>query len=248
MNKLTIKQAFIDKLEMERTIRGWTQLEMAEKLQMSLPGYRKMVSGMTDTISLSTAYTASEVFNIPISIMCGSTKMKDRVAQKVYEASEPICRKIDYYLDLNKEMAMVYSGITDKKVINVIILNGYMTDGMYLDSYTIVKREITEFYRPSVAKGMLVTEDTFLPIYAKGDVLLLDETPGRSGDIVLMMHIRTRQFYLRKMVFSQNIELHSICGRGEVIYIAHERKREWLEFGRVVTHISQDMTIPIEES
>lgn len=239
MNKLAIRQAFIDKLELERSIRGWTQQEMAEKLQMSLPGYRKMVSGMTDTIALSTAYMASEIFNIPLAIMCGSTKMKDRVTQKVYEASEPVCRKVDYYLDLNKEMAMVYPSKTDKKVIDVVVLNGYMTDGMYLDSYTTIKREITDFYRPNVAKGMLVTEDTFLPVYAKGDLLLLDETPGRSGDIVLIMHIRTRQFYLRKMICAKDIELHSICGRGEVIRVAYENKREWLEFGHVVTHISE---------
>lgn len=239
MNKLAIKQAFIDKLELERSIRGWTQQEMAEKLQMSLPGYRKMVSGMTDTISLSTACMASEIFNIPVAMMCGSTKMKDRVSQKVYEASETICKKVDYYLDLNKEMSMVYSGKTDKKVINVVVLNGYMTDGMYLDSYTTIKQEITDYYRPSVAKGMLITEDTFLPVYAKGDILLLDETPGRSGDIVVIMNIRTRQFFLRKMIFAQEIELHSICGRGEMIRIAHENRREWLEFGHVVTHISQ---------
>ena len=247
MNKLTIKQAFIDKLELERSIRGWTQQEMAEKLQMSLPGYRKMVSGMTDTIALSTAYMASEIFNIPISIMCGSNKMKDRVAQKVYEASEPICRKVDYYLDLNKEMAMVYPGAQEKKIITVITLSGYMADGMYVDSYTSEKREIIDCYRPNVTKGMMITEDTFLPVYAKGDLLLLDESPARSGDIVLMMHIRTRQCYLRKMVLSQYMELHSICGRGEVIRIAPERKREWLEFGHVVTHISEDMAVQIDE-
>lgn len=247
MNKLAIKQAFIDRLELERSIRGWTQQEMAEKLQMSLPGYRKMVSGMTDTIALSTAYMASEIFNIPISIMCGSTKTKDRVAQKIYEAQESICKKVDYYLDLNKEMAMVYPGLQDKKSINVITLTGYMADGMYLDSYTSEKREIMDFYRPNVTKGMMVTEDTFLPVYAKGDLLLLDESPARSGDIVLMMHIHTRKFYLRKMIFSQYIELHSICGRGEVIRIAHERRREWLEFGHVVTHVSQDMITRLEE-
>lgn len=238
MNKLAIKQAFIDKLELERSIRGWTQQEMAEKLQMSLPGYRKMVSGMTDTIALSTAYMASEVFNIPIAIMCGSTKMKDRVAQKVYESSDSICKKVDYYLDLDKEMAMVYPGMQDKKIINVITLTGYMTDGMYLDSYTSEKREIIDCYRPNVTKGMMVTEDTFLPVYAKGDLLLIDESPGRSGDIVLMMNIHTRQFYLRKMISALNIELHSICGRGEVIRIPHDCRKEWLEFGHVVTHIS----------
>ena len=45
MQKQELKNTFIDTLERERTIRGWTQWEMAEKLEMSVPGYRKMVSG-----------------------------------------------------------------------------------------------------------------------------------------------------------------------------------------------------------
>ena len=56
MQKQELKNTFIDTLERERTIRGWTQWEMAEKLEMSVPGYRKMVSGMTDSIALYTAY------------------------------------------------------------------------------------------------------------------------------------------------------------------------------------------------
>lgn len=63
MQKQELKNTFIDTLERERTIRGWTQWEMAEKLEMSVPGYRKMVSGMTDSIALYTAYRASVVLN-----------------------------------------------------------------------------------------------------------------------------------------------------------------------------------------
>ena len=38
MQKQELKNTFIDTLERERTIRGWTQWEMAEKLEMSVPG------------------------------------------------------------------------------------------------------------------------------------------------------------------------------------------------------------------
>ena len=34
MQKQELKNTFIDTLERERTIRGWTQWEMAEKLEM----------------------------------------------------------------------------------------------------------------------------------------------------------------------------------------------------------------------
>lgn len=69
MQRQELKNSFINTLEKERTIRGWTQWEMAEKLEMSVPGYRKMVSGMTDSIALYTAYRASIVLNIPIPIL-----------------------------------------------------------------------------------------------------------------------------------------------------------------------------------
>lgn len=87
MQKQELKNTFIDTLERERTIRGWTQWEMAEKLEMSVPGYRKMVSGMTDSIALYTAYRASVVLNIPIPILYGSTDHKDQFAEQDIQCS-----------------------------------------------------------------------------------------------------------------------------------------------------------------
>ena len=96
MQRQELKNSFINTLEKERTIRGWTQWEMAEKLEMSVPGYRKMVSGMTDSIALYTAYRASLVLNIPIPILYGSTEYRDQVLNKIYNAPAATCNRLEY--------------------------------------------------------------------------------------------------------------------------------------------------------
>ena len=131
MQKLELKNTFINMLERARTVRGWTQWEMADKLEMSVPGYRKMVSGLTDSISLYTAYRASVVLNIPIPVLLGSQEFKDQLYDKLYHMPISTCRRIDYYLQHDEKLRMMQNiSENEGRIIDVITLTGYMKEGM----------------------------------------------------------------------------------------------------------------------
>ncbi|MBQ3165229.1 MAG: hypothetical protein IJC02_12010 [Lachnospiraceae bacterium] len=238
MHKLELKNAFIDTLERERTIRGWTQWEMADKLEMSVPGYRKMVSGLTDSISLYTAYRASTVLNIPIPVLLGSHEFKDQLYDKLYHMPISTCRKVDYYLQHAEKLRMLQNvSENEGRMIDVITLSGYMKDGMDFDSAEIEQVCIPKHFSSKITRGFRITENSLLPIYAKGDILLLDEDMARSGDTAVVQNMKTRKLYVRKIILrdANSYELHPVHGRGKIIVITQEERTEWFDYGRIIT-------------
>lgn len=238
MYKLELKNAFIDTLERERTLRGWTQWEMADKLEMSVPGYRKMVSGLTDSISLYTAYRASVILNIPIPVLFGSQDFKDQLYDKLYHMPISTCRRVDYYLEHDEKLRLLQNTNGNKgRMIDVVNLSGYMKDGMDFDSGLIEQVCIPEYFSPKITRGFRLTENTLLPVYAKGDILLLDEDMARSGDTAVVLHMKTRKIYIRKIIVKDAncYELHPVHGRGKIITINQAERTEWFDYGRIIT-------------
>lgn len=242
MQKQELKNTFIDTLERERTIRGWTQWEMAEKLEMSVPGYRKMVSGMTDSIALYTAYRASVVLNIPIPILYGSTDHKDQLLNKIYNAPASTCQRIEYYLDYDAKYRHARTKNTGSTIwIDVFTLTGYMEDAMHFDSTNVERVEIPDRYEGRVSKGLMVTENSLLPVYGKGDIILLEERMPRIGDITVSIHMKTSILYIRKVFQTEDrYELHPVNGRGKIVYIEKKDRSDWHEMGRVIASIRTD--------
>lgn len=238
MQKLELKNTFINMLERARTVRGWTQWEMADKLEMSVPGYRKMVSGLTDSISLYTAYRASVVLNIPIPVLLGSHEFKDQLYDKLYHMPISTCRRIDYYLQHDEKLRMMQNiSENEGRIIDVITLTGYMKDGMDFDSAEIEQMCIPKHFSSKIMRGIRITENSLLPVYAKGDILLLDEDMARSGDTAVVQNMKTRKLYVRKIIVKDSncYELHPVHGRGTVITITQEERTEWFDYGRIIT-------------
>ena len=243
MHKLELKNVFIDILERERTIRGWTQWEMADKLEMSVPGYRKMVSGLTDSISLYTAYRASVVLNIPIPVLLGSHEFKDQLYDKLYHMPISTCRRVDYYLEHDEKLRMMQNvSQNEGRMIDVVTLSGYMKDGMDFDSARIEQVCIPEHFSSKITRGFRITENSLLPVYAKGDILLLDEDMARSGDSTVVQHMKTRKLYIRKIIVKDAncYELHPVHGRGKIITISQAERTEWFDYGRIITVLRND--------
>jgi len=59
-----------DKIKFLRIFKGWSQEELAEKLDMTLNGYAKIENGKVD-ISLSKLKQLSEIFGVQLSEMIG---------------------------------------------------------------------------------------------------------------------------------------------------------------------------------
>lgn len=237
MQRTIVKNTFIETLERERALRGWSQQEMATKLEMSLAGYRKMVAGMTETISLYTAMRASDVFKIPIRCLCGMDRVEDRIQKKIIDSPEAVKNKVEYLLDYEARYRSFQKCHMMECIIDLFELTGYMEDGMYLDSSNIRKFRIHDDFGGRVTKGILVTENSFMPVYAKGDVILIEEKVGRNGDTVVTKNLRTNKMYIRKVIVNNGFELHPVHGRGEILRFGQEQRKEWFDYGRVVTHI-----------
>ena len=239
MQRQELKNAFIDTLEKERTLRGWTQWEMAEKLEMSVPGYRKMVSGMTDSIALYTAYRASIVLNIPIPVLYGSTEYKDQLLNKIYNAPKATCNRVEHYLDFDAKFRHIQSKDEAASIcIDLITVSGYMEDGMCYDSANVEKIKIPDKYDGRVTKGIRITENSLLPVYAKGDIVLLEERMPRIGDTTVSINMKTKLLYIRKVLMHDGrYELCPIHGRGRSIFIEKKDRSDWHDLGRVITSI-----------
>ena len=237
MQRAIVKKTFIEALEKERVLRGWSQQEMAAKLEMSVPGYRKMVAGMTETISLYTALRASDVFDIPIRCLCGMERVEDRIQKKLMRSPESVKTKVEYLLNYEEKYREFQNKHKEEHIINLYELTGYMEDGMYLDSANVRKIKISDDYGGRVTKGLLVTENSFMPVYAKDEIILIEEKVGRNGDTVVIKNLKTRKIYIRKVIVNNGFELHPIHGRGEVIRLGQEQRSEWFDYGRVVAHI-----------
>lgn len=61
MDRKETRDNFITNVEKIRIEKGYTQTELADLLDMSISGYRKMVAGETNTISLYSVYKVYEL-------------------------------------------------------------------------------------------------------------------------------------------------------------------------------------------
>ena len=93
----------------------------------------------------------------------------------------------------------------------------------------------------AVSKGLMVTENSLLPVYGKGDIILLEERMPRIGDITVSIHMKTSILYIRKVFQTEDrYELHPVNGRGKIVYIEKKDRSDWHEMGRVIASIHTD--------
>lgn len=71
MTHIEITQNFIENLEKAREELGWTQAQMAEKLQMSLSSYKYMISGKSAKIPIYVAYLVYQTTGKFFFELCG---------------------------------------------------------------------------------------------------------------------------------------------------------------------------------
>lgn len=237
MNKQELAQIFVKRLEEERIKRGWKQYEVAERLGMSLPGYRKMIAGHTESISLYTAFMASTLFDMSMLSFCAeSTRME--IIDKLQKVPDSVCDRVNYYLTNEEKAYQFYRNLQVKqKVIDVLKFPRFMKDGMQIDSYLVEKHVIKDIFDEEIHKGIYVSENSYIPVYGKGDILLINENMARNGDITLLLHAKTRRFYLRKLLIKDEFECHPINGRGEIFVIPQAERKEWIDCGHVVAAV-----------
>ena len=153
-----------------------------------------------------------------------------KINEKVGACDSATFEKMAQNGDINSEKVT-------ENVGKVITLTGYMKDGMDFDSAEIEQMCIPKHFSSKIMRGIRITENSLLPVYAKGDILLLDEDMARSGDTAVVQNMKTRKLYVRKIIVKDSncYELHPVHGRGTVITITQEERTEWFDYGRIIT-------------
>ena len=233
---------FIDNIERERIRLKLTQAQMAEKLGISVSGYKKMVLRETSRIDLYTAYLASCLTGKLISELYEDPNPDLKLIEKVRRLDKQQSRfvedVVDFELDFVEDLAEGKD--LGEDYIDVMVPTGNVDDGMIWDSVNL-QRVNAAIYRKkfgdSLDCGILIASNHLHPVYHLGDILLICRREPRDGDTAVCVNKESGRAYIRKYYQTEPRRLEPINGLGHTFTI-HTRDEEdmnkWLVFGYVL--------------
>lgn len=243
MTRLEIINNFIQSLEKERTSLGFTQAQMAQKMEMSLSGYKKLIAGETSKIDIYMAYRVCCLTGKWFHELCG-------------DESDPHVDIVSRLRSLTASQLRFISGIVDFEIqfqnktegdiedyVSILIPTGDEKDGMILDSANVEKLNIASYrkwFGSELHCGVKVTSNHLTPAYHMGDILLVSHTAPRDGDTGIFINKENGRAYLRKYHQTNPTVLEPIVGYGSPFIIDtqdHKEVDKWIKFGRVLAKI-----------
>ncbi|MBQ0059682.1 MAG: helix-turn-helix transcriptional regulator, partial [Lachnospiraceae bacterium] len=220
MTRFEMSQKFAEMLEKERVKMGLSQKQMAQKLDVSLSTYKRIVSGTTDKIDL---YLLYKLYLATGKLAYEFTDFSDPVLElkkKIAHLSPSQMSFIESLIDFETAYAASHEDAED--YVTVYIPTGNMEDGMIYDSVNIEKVNIAGYrrkYGNEITCGIRVTSNHLHPVYLKNDILLISKRPIRDGDAGIFLNTETGCIYLRKFYQTNPCRLEPINGYGETFYV-----------------------------
>ena len=239
MTKQELAKNFILNIEKERIRQNLTQAQMASKLQMSLSGYKKMISGATTKIDLHIMYLLHSMTGKWIFDLVDEHDEDMDLFLEIKQLSPSQKKTVKGLVDFELEFAAVHENTED--YITVYIPTGNMEDGMILDSYNYTKINAASYRKKFGEKlhcGIQVTSDHLHPVYNLGDILLICRGSIREGDTGVFLNKESGRAYIRKLLPSVSWILEPINGYGEPIVIDRSDEadmKKWIRYGYVLT-------------
>lgn len=244
MTNLEITQNFIDNIEKIRVDMGWTQAQMAEKLEMSLSSYKYIISGKSAKIPIYVAYLVYLVTGKFFFELCDSNVPEIQLLQDFRELPKERQQVIRNSISLEKELHISRSTPdSDEDLIPLYTFLGNMEDGMYYDTSNIEYFDVSgyrSFYGSEVTCAVRITSNHLHPAYHCGDILLVSQRPPRDGDTGLFLNKKDRRLYIRRFRQTEPCRLEPITEYGETITVDGSDSYEmsqWLKFGYVVAKV-----------
>ena len=215
---------------------------MADKLDISLSGYKKIVSGDTSRIDLYLAHRLHIITGRLIGDLIGDESMVVDIAKHLRDLSPAqlnFIRSVVYF----EESIMPAAGCSTMD-ISVLILTGDMHDGMIYDSTDLIKMPIPiEYYHRygrDITCGIKVTSNHLHPVYHAGDILLVSCNPIRDGDTGIFINRSDGRAYLRKFRQGSCCTLEPLNGYGQTFRVNSMDPADmdqWIKFGYVLTKL-----------
>lgn len=237
---------FIQSLEKERASLGFTQAQMAQKMEMSLSGYKKLIAGETAKIDIYLAYRVCSLTGKWFYELCRDEHspyydIMNKVRALTASQLRFISGIIDFEIQFHNK---VRDGIED--YVSILIPTGDEKDGMILDSANIEKLNVAPYrkwFGSELHCAIKITSDHLAPAYHMGDVLLISNTAPRDGDTGIFINRDNGRAYLRKYRQTDPAMLEPIVGYGRTFVIDsrdHKEVDKWIKFGRVLSKIRDD--------
>lgn len=242
MKKQELNTKFVERLEQERLAAGLTQTEMARSLELSLSGYKKIISGETTKIDLYTAYrlgqvtgkSMAEFFEEPHSEMA-------HISKKLRQLSPLQYNFVSAVIEFETAFLMQSPPFRESDYVNLLIPTGNLQDGMIWDTTNLQKLNVSHYRRILGSRlhcAILVTTNHLRPAYNKNDILLISKSAPRDGDIGVFINKETHCCYLRRFWQLTPWVLEPINDFGvtfQLDYNDPEEMDKWLVFGKVLT-------------
>ncbi|WWR14509.1 helix-turn-helix domain-containing protein [Lachnospiraceae bacterium JLR.KK008] len=245
LTKQEMVNNFILNIEKERVKQNLTQAQMAKKLDMSLSGYKKMVSGVTTKIDLYTVYLLRNLTGKWVFELIDDYPEDSELVMKLQKLSLRQKNFIRGIIDFELEFANSHRDEPAEDYITVFVPTGNMEDGMIYDSSNYYKLNAAAYRKKfgnDLYCGIQVTSDHFHPVYNLGDVLLVCHKAIREGDTGIFLNKETGRAYIRKLHPSDTWILDPINGYGEPIIIDSHNINDtskWIRFGYILTKIRE---------
>ncbi len=246
MTRLDIVSNFIESLERERTILGLTQVQMAEKLEMSVSSYKKLISGATTKVDLYTAYRMHKLTGMWIFELCGYMNSDlMQTAYKLRQLTTAQLRFVSGVIDFETALTEQLPPGDEADYVNLLTPTGNLEDGMIWDSMNIEKLDITPYRkrfgtRPYCA--IKITSNHLRPVYQNGDIVLLSQSAPRDGDTGIFINKEEGRAYIRKFHQTNPCVLEPLNGYGLTFTIdIHDPDdmNKWVNFGHVLSKMRE---------
>lgn len=243
LTKQELARNFALNVERQRIQLGLTQAEMAKALEMSLSGYKKMISGETTKID---AYAAFLMYDL-----CGKW-LFEMIEHPVHEAE--ILTKMKHLTESQLKFISAIVGIeynlltsqdSPEEYISVIVPTGNMQDGMIYDSANIIQVNAAVYrkrFGSDLHFGIKVTSSHLHPVYTKGDILLISQNPIRDGDTGVFINKEDGRLYIRKFHQGEPCVLEPINSFGNPFLVNNSSPQEmkkWVKMGYVLCKMRQ---------
>ncbi|MGN0342393.1 MAG: helix-turn-helix domain-containing protein [Roseburia sp.] len=239
MNRQQIAHDLIIRMEQERDRLGLTQAQMAQKLEMSLSGYKKVISGETQKIDIYTLYLLHQLTGKWFIEWVESDAGNSSLARKYFMLSENQQKFIEGIVDF--ELSIARDKHPAKDFITVFVPTGNMEDGMIYDSSNFIKVDVSAYRQQFGANlhcGIQITSNHLHPVYHIGDILLICRKAIRDGDTGIFIKKDTQAAYIRKFHQTSPCILEPINNLGEPFYVDSydlDDMNQWIKFGYVLT-------------
>ena len=99
MTKKELVSNFVLSMEQYRLENEWTQAQMAEKLELSVSGYKKIISGETKRIDMQVAYNLHMLTGQLLSELCGVDSPELSIHQKIRKLTKEQRDHLEHMID-----------------------------------------------------------------------------------------------------------------------------------------------------